>query len=68
MTEIFFLIEELFDGGYTARAMGTDIFTQGDTLQELKANIREAVACHFEEGMTPKVIRLHFVREEIMSL
>jgi len=35
----------------------------GDTLDELKANIKEAVLCHFEEEQTPRVIRLHFVKE-----
>jgi predicted RNase H-like HicB family nuclease len=56
MNEIFFLVEEALEGGYTARAIGESIFTEGDTLDELKGNIREAVQCHFEESGTPKII------------
>ncbi len=47
--ELIFLIEEAFEGGYTARALGESIFTEGDTLEELKTNIREATICHFDE-------------------
>ena len=68
MNEIFFLVEEAIEGGYNARAIGESIYTQGDTIDDLKANIREAVQCHFEEGNTPKIIRLHLVREEIITV
>lgn len=49
MNEIFFLVEEAIEGGYNARAIGESIFTEGDTLDELKINIRDAVHCHFDE-------------------
>jgi len=68
MNEIFFLVEEALEGGFTARGIGESIFTEGDTLDELKANIREAVQCHFDEPNVPKVIRLHFVKEEIITV
>jgi hypothetical protein len=68
MNEIFFLVEEALEGGYTARAIGESIFTEGDTLDELKVNIREAVQCHFDEPSIPKIIRLHFVKEEIITV
>jgi predicted RNase H-like HicB family nuclease len=68
MNEIFFLVEEALEGGYTAKAIGESIFTEGDTMDQLKANIREAVQCHFEEGAVPKIIRLHFVKEEIITV
>jgi predicted RNase H-like HicB family nuclease len=68
MNEIFFLIEEALEGGYTAKAMGESIFTEGETLDELKNNIREAVQVHFDESGIPKVIRLHFVKEEIITV
>jgi predicted RNase H-like HicB family nuclease len=48
-SEIIFVVEEATEGGYTARALGASIFTEGETLSEVKANIREAVECHFEE-------------------
>jgi len=47
MSEIFFLIENDADGGFTARAIGESIFTEGDTIEEVRANIRDAVNCHF---------------------
>jgi predicted RNase H-like HicB family nuclease len=66
MTEIIFVIEEAPEGGYTARALGESIFTEEDSLDELRQNIREAVECHFQEADAPKIIRLHFVREEVL--
>jgi predicted RNase H-like HicB family nuclease len=67
MNEIIFLIEEALEGGYTAKAIGEGIFTEGDTLEEIKKNIREAVGCHFEEGKKPKLIRLHMIKEEVIA-
>ncbi len=67
MSEIIFLIQEAPEGGYTARALGYSIFTEADNLKELRGNVREAVDCHFEEGQGPKIIRLHFVREEVLA-
>ena len=67
MNEILFLVEDAIEGGYTARALGESIFTEGEDLAELRVNIRDAVECHFDEGEKPKVIRLHMVREEVMA-
>ena len=69
MSEIIFEVkEDEIDGGYTAAALGFGIHTQGDTLEELRANVREATDCYFDETMeAPKVIRLHFVRDEVMA-
>ena len=66
MNEIIFLVEEAPEGGYTARALGASIFTEADSLPELHEQVRDAVRCHFEEGQRPKIIRLHFVREELI--
>jgi hypothetical protein len=68
MNEVFFLVEEAIEGGYNARAIGESIYTQGDTMDELKANIREAVQCHFDDNNIPKIIRLHLVKEEIITV
>jgi hypothetical protein len=68
MSEIIFYIEESMDGGYEARALGYDIFTDGGNEEELKKNIRDAVLCHFDEGKAPQIIKLHFVREEALAL
>jgi hypothetical protein len=66
MSEIIFLVDEAPEGGYTARALQDSIFTEADSLDELRRNIREAVDCHFGDGQAPKLIRLHIVREEIL--
>lgn len=67
MNEIIFLVESAVEGGYTARALGESIFTEGDDLDELRTNIRDAVGCHFDEDSKPKMIRMHFVSEEVMA-
>ena len=67
MSEIVFLVEDAAEGGYNARALGESIFTQADTLDDLRANIREAVHCHFEPGQGPSVIRMHYVRDEVLA-
>jgi hypothetical protein len=67
-TEIIFSVEESPEGGYDARALGYSIFTQADTMDELRRNVRDAVRCHFEEGKAPSVIRLHMVRDEVISV
>ena len=64
--EILFLVHESPEGGYEARALGESIFTEADTLEELREMIREAVECHFNAADRPRLIRLHFVREEII--
>ena len=68
MNEIIFLIEEALEGGYTAKALGESIFTEAETVEGLKQNIREAVQCHFDEEKQPKIIRLHWVKEELISI
>jgi predicted RNase H-like HicB family nuclease len=68
MNEVFFLVEEALEGGFTAKAIGESIFTEGETIEELKNNIREAVVAHFDEGKVPKIIRLHLVKEEIITV
>ncbi len=68
MNEIIFLVEEAPEGGYTARALGASIFAEADSLAELHEQVRDAVRCHFEEGERPKIIRLHFVREELIRV
>jgi predicted RNase H-like HicB family nuclease len=65
---IFDVREDEADGGFTASALGYGIHTQGETLEELRAMVKDAVRCYFEDtGSVPKVIRLHFVREEVLS-
>ncbi len=68
MTEILFTVEEATEGGFAARAVGHSIFTEADTLDELRENVREAVECHFDAGQVPRLIRLHIVRDEVLTV
>lgn len=65
--EIIFAVEESPEGGYEARALGYSIFTEADTLDDLKRMVRDAVNCHFEAEEKPSVIRLHWVKDEVIS-
>jgi hypothetical protein len=67
LEELIFLVTEAPEGGLTARALGFSIFTEADDLTSLREQVRDAVRCHFEEGQGPRVIRLHFVREEVIA-
>ncbi|OGA97522.1 MAG: 2-oxoisovalerate dehydrogenase [Burkholderiales bacterium RIFCSPHIGHO2_12_FULL_61_11] len=66
MNEIVFVVEQAPEGGFTARALGESIFTEADTEAELRVAVQDAVHCHFDDGESPKVIRLHFVRDELL--
>lgn len=68
MNELIFVVENASEGGYTARALGQSIVTEADDLETLHRNVRDAVHCHFEDGAAPKVVRLHFVREEVIAV
>ena len=68
MTEICFAVEDAPGGGFIARAVGSDIFTEADDLPSLRAKVRDAVRCHFDEGLAPRLIRLHIAREEVLNL
>lgn len=68
MTEVLFLVEEDAEGGFIASAVGQSIFTQADTLDELRAAVRDSVRCHFgDDPEAPRLIRLHFVRDEVIA-
>jgi len=69
MTEVIFEVcEDLVDGGYTASALGCGINTEGDSIEELRANVRETVGCYFDDATeSPRMIRLHFVRDEVFA-
>jgi hypothetical protein len=67
VSEIIFVIEDAPEGGYVAKAVGESIFTQAESLELLQERVRDAVRCHFDEGKAPKMIRLHFVRDEVIA-
>jgi hypothetical protein len=66
-TEIIFSVEEAPEGGFTARALDHSIFTQAEDLEDLREKVRDAVRCHFDEAAKPAVIRLHMVKDEVIS-
>jgi len=68
MNEIIFMVQEPPEGGFAAEALGYPVFTVGETPEELNEMVRDAVICHFEEENRPKIIRLHFVREEVIAV
>lgn len=67
MNEIIFVVEEAPEGGFLAHVPGLSLFTQAETVAELHDRVRDAVHCHFDEGQGPKLIRLHFVRDEVIA-
>lgn len=64
MSEIIFVVEQSPEGGYAARALGESVFAQAASLDELHAQVRDAVRCHFDEALSPNMIRLRFMRDE----
>ncbi len=66
--EIIFNVEESPEGGFEARALGYSVFTESETYEELKKMVHDAVICHFDEAERPKVIRLHMVKDELLTV
>jgi hypothetical protein len=66
-SEIIFSVHDAPEGGYEARALGHAIFTQAETMDELKTMVRDAVRCHFDDKTATSVIRLHIVKDEVIS-
>ena len=67
ISELVFEVAEEAEGGYSAECLTENIFTQGDTWEELRANVKEAVSVYFFDGTKPQSIRLHLVRDEVLS-
>ena len=69
MEELLFIVNEDPNGGYTARAVGQSIFTEGETRDDLVANIRDAVQVHFDgPDQTPRLLHLHYVHDQVLAL
>ena len=66
--EIIFSVLESPEGGYEARALSAPIFAEADSVENLREAVRDAVECHFEADKRPKMIRLHFVRDEMIAV
>ncbi|MDX2267756.1 MAG: 2-phospho-L-lactate guanylyltransferase [Bryobacter sp.] len=67
--ELIFEIRDAEEGGYFARALGHSIFTQADSWEDLRANLLEAVALHFEDAeASPKLVQMHYVKDELIPM
>lgn len=67
MDELVFQITQEADGGYVAECLGEDIFTQGNTWEEVRSNVVEAVQAFYFDSTPPQRIRLHLVRDEVVT-
>jgi predicted RNase H-like HicB family nuclease len=68
MREICFIVKEAEEGGYVARAIGQSIFTEADSVEQLKLNIKDVLECHFEnKHERPQIANLHFVKDEVLT-
>ena len=61
-SEIIFEVTEAIEGGYDARALGYSIFTQGEDWAELKAMVKDALLCHFDDNGVPDAVRVLLVK------
>lgn len=64
--EIIFTVQESPEGGYEAKGLGYSIYTQADTLDNLKKMLQDAVRCPFGSETGPRIIRLHLVKDEVI--
>jgi hypothetical protein len=68
LEEIVFVVEEAPEGGYTARALSVSIVTEADDLEQLRRQVIDAVRCHFVDlAQRPRLIRLHYVKDEVLT-
>ena len=67
MSEIIFVVEDAPDGGLLAKAVGTSIVTEAESMSDLREVLRDAVRCHFEQADRPQLIRIHYVRDEVIA-
>ncbi|MBI5281535.1 MAG: 2-phospho-L-lactate guanylyltransferase [Candidatus Solibacter usitatus] len=68
MSELVFEITQEADGGFCAECLTEAIFTQGDSWDELRGNVRDAVSAFFFDRPAPATIRLHLIRDEVLAL
>ncbi len=67
--ELIFEVRDAEEGGFCARALGQAIFTEGETWEELRGNVLEAISLHFEDAhLRPRLAQLHYVKDELIPL
>ena len=67
MVELVFEVTQEADGGYCAECLTLDIFTQANSWEELRGNVREAVRAYFFDGGAPDQVRLHLIKDEMLA-
>lgn len=69
MNDLVFEVTQEADGGFCAECLTESIFTEGDTWEQLRANVREAVRAYYfdQPKALPPTVRLHMVRDEILA-
>jgi len=68
INEIVFEVSQEADGGFTAECLTESIFTEADSWEEIRTNVREAVEAFYFDRPKPNAIRLHLVRDEMLAL
>jgi predicted RNase H-like HicB family nuclease len=69
MNDIVFEVSQEPDGGFVAECLTESIVTQADNWEELRRNVKEAVAAfYFDHPKPPAAIRLHLVRDEVLAI
>jgi len=68
MAELVFEVTQEGDGGYCAECLTESIFTQGDSWEDLRQNVREAVEAFFFDRPAPERVRMHLVRDEVFAI
>ena len=66
MEEVIFIVEESQDGGFIAKGLGVSIYTEADSMEELRVAVKDAVLCHFDDDKK-RIIRLHIVKDEVIA-
>ncbi len=68
MSELVFEVIQDEDGGFVAECLTESIFTQGETWENLRGNVQEAVEAFCFDSERPTAIRLHLVRNELLPM
>ena len=66
MEEVIFIVEESPEGVFIAKGLGISIYTEAETMEELRVAVKDAVLCHFDDDKK-RIIRLHIVKEEVIA-
>ncbi len=65
--ELLFEVSQENDGGFVAECLTENIYTQANTWLELRKNVIEAVKAYYFDGIVPATIRLHLIKDEILT-